>query len=231
MRVEGKRSAVLFAVGAVIAGALAAAPVSALAETIDHTAAGFYRNDAAHGGHTYNGDIYAGSGALPLSFRGYIVFTIPAGDPVTAATLRIGIQTVANGPNTFGVYEVTTPAATLLSGAGGVPAYDDLGDGAVYATVPNVVGGAQLDIPLPPAAVAAINAAQGGTFAVGFNNETVDTDYDYLVGGGASWPRELILTRGPAPVPTVGEWTLIGLAGAAGLGGAFVLFRRRRLAA
>lgn len=201
----------------------------ASAETVGHSFSGHYKSDGSGAGHTVGGNFYTGSGTLPVMFRGYVMFEIPAGTSILSATLRIPSAEVGNGPNTLVVHEVTTPRTVLLGGAAGLAAYDDFGDGPVYATVTNVGSGEDLVIPLSTEAISAINAARGGTFVVGFDNATVAGSDDYLFAWSAGGYRTLELTRG-ATVPTMTEWAMIALTGLLAAAGAVWAARRPRFA-
>jgi len=191
----------------------------------------FRYNDA--GGGLYNGNHYVGA-EVGTTYRGGVLFTIPAGQTVLAAELALDAKNVPDGPNTLEIYEVTASGAVLIASGGGVATYTDLGDGPQYASVPGVTSNLSLSINLDATAIAAINAAQGGQFAVGLvnANATNTASTDGIFGGGLSTDiRDLVLTRaGPAPVPTLSDWAMI-LFGLILAGGAAVYIQRREMAA
>lgn len=108
----------------------------------------------------------------PAALRGFFAFDLAGlSGPITSAHLELDAARF-EGPDAFEVirlHPVTTPIDTLLAGAGGVPASDDLGSGPVDATraVVPLEAGTTLLIALDPAALDDLNAASGGWFAVG----------------------------------------------------------------
>jgi hypothetical protein len=200
------------------------------AETVTATAAGTYSSTVANGS---VGNNFVTGNAGGATRRGYLVFSIAAGQQITAATLSVNASSVIAGPNTLNLYDVTTSTSTLSDGtASPAMAYADLGSGALYGTVQATTNNQTLSITLSAQAVADINAAQGGTFAIGFDNATNESPTDTVFGSsGGSAPRDLILTRGtpPAAIPTLSEWAIIALAAAFGVVGLVWAGRRTRL--
>jgi hypothetical protein len=103
-------------------------------------------------------------------YRDYLVFDLSGvSGPITSATLSL--WNPSNGfngdPATYTNWDVTTSLGELESGS--LAAYADLGSGIQYAST--AVGlfdnGTQVGITLDGAAVAALNAAEGGSFVVG----------------------------------------------------------------
>lgn len=117
--------------------------------------------------------------------RNFFVFDVPAGVAVPAARVRLfnpaspdaGYDS-ADPTETFALFDVTTPIAALRGqgSLGGVAAYDDLGTGTIYgsATVSSADNGRFVTIDLNAAALAALDAARGGRFAVGGAITTID---------------------------------------------------------
>lgn len=70
----------------------------------------------------------------------------------------------------YTLYDVSTPTTILdTAQTGAVGIFDDLGSGVVYGTHQVVItdDGANITIPLDPAALAAIQGAEGSTFNIG----------------------------------------------------------------
>ncbi len=112
-------------------------------------------------------------------------------------------------------YDVTTNLADLINGLGGLPAYDDLGSGTVYASydASNADNETIIVIDLNAAAVADANAAAGGLWGIGGAITTLNGGNEFLFGStfGAA-DTQLLVTLIPAP----GFLALLGLAGLAG---------------
>lgn len=212
------------ALGLLMTGAVAA-------ETLSGPLAGYYRAN----GQTVGGAATAGANHTTGSFggnvaRGYFIYNIPAGAPITAATLSVNAVQVLGGPNTVEIYDVTTSPATVASAVTSVAVYNDLGTGTLYGSAVATANNQTLTITLNPDAITAINAARGGSFAIGFLNATDGGGSDTIFLSSVNTvPRDLILTRAE-PVPTLSEWALILL----GLGlatAAAAYIHHRRLAA
>lgn len=212
---------------ALAAGILLASAAPAMAETLTGT---FVRYQASGAGVANDNHITGLAGGSP--FRGGIVFTVPAGETISAAEMSLFAGGANGGPNTLVLYEVTTSGATLLAAGGGAASYTDLGDGAVFGSQAGITNSQAFTISLNPAGLAAINAARGGTFALGLVNGTIETADDHLFGGTSGGdPRTIALTRTPpAPVPTMSEWAMV-LLGAILAGGTALHLQRRRLTA
>ncbi|MBN8530214.1 MAG: IPTL-CTERM sorting domain-containing protein [Caulobacterales bacterium] len=213
-----------------LAAALAALALSAggaAAETLNSTATGWYQpagNSNSGGGNYFTGV------QGPDSFRSFIVFTIPAGTTITAAQLNIfNTASGQGGPNVLGLFEVTTGTPVLVAGTGGAAAYIDLADGPSYGTAPAPLG-ATVNVTLNAAGISAVNAARGGTFAIGLINTTIEQANDNLFYASSVNPaNQLILSRAPvATVPTMSEWAMI-LMGLLLAGGAALTLSRRRV--
>ena len=95
--------------------------------------------------------------------------------PVTAATFNAfnpsnGFITDL-GFETFALFDVSTPIGSLISGTGGVPAYNDLGSGVSYGTlnVTSAANGTTISVALNTQGLTALNTARtgSGVFAVG----------------------------------------------------------------
>jgi hypothetical protein len=144
---------------------------------------GAYRDDGVHDpadGGTLIGATASGD------YRTYLTFDLgELTATVVAATLRlelVGYDSI-DPSESLEIWGVTTDAGLLESSSGSVSSYDDLGDGSSYGhwTFTPADVGTVLEIPLVSAAVTAINAAAGSTFAIGL---TLD---DYYVGQQVSF--------------------------------------------
>ena len=213
--------------------AMAAAPVAA--QTLTPSAAGSYSTTAANfgsGSGTPGGNFFSGN--ANGSFRGYLIYNIPAGPAFTSATLSLNTRSVLAGPNTVNVYDVSTTPSSLAAGtATPGTTYTDLGTGVVFGTAVATSNDQTLTITLSADAITAINAARGSSIAFGFNNEDAVAALDTVFGGALNTtPRDLILVAAaaPAPVPTFSEWAMI-LFGLMLAGGAALYIQRRQMAA
>jgi hypothetical protein len=108
----------------------------------------------------------------PYQYHDYFVFDLARVDvPITSASLSLGnpIDGFAGDPAAYVSWDVTTSAAVVTSGGGGLPTYHDLGSGIAFAKT--LIGpfdnATQVVIGLNAAAIAALNAAKGGQFVVG----------------------------------------------------------------
>ena len=116
-------------------------------------------------------------------YRNYFAFDLSgfAGTTYTSATLRLFNPDVgylgaafpgfccAGEPETYQLNDVTGSASDLLSGVGGIGAFNDLGDGAVYGThvASAADNGKFIEIALNASAIEQINRSTGGLFLLG----------------------------------------------------------------
>jgi hypothetical protein len=142
-------------------------------------------------------------------YRDWFAFSIPdIGEPYTTVVLHLifplgGVSvTYPGNTETWTLFDVSSSTIPkLLSLTTGDPSiFVDLGSGTVYGTYTvnassQVPIPLQVDFPLNSAAVAAINAARGGAFAIGGAVTSIDAA-----------PRS-----GPAPVPTLSTGMTIAL--------------------
>jgi len=153
--------------------------------TINMSDSGWY---SSAGGHTPTArNYFAGNVTAPWQphYRNFFVFDLSSlVQPVLSGTLLVtNRQPVGAGgaqspdpSETYGIFEVLTPVATV-TGGGGVAVFTDLGDGTMYGSwtgdFNGLVNGSVLSIPLNAAGLAAINAAMGSLLAVGGNVTTL----------------------------------------------------------
>jgi hypothetical protein len=138
---------------------------------------------------------------------------------VTSATLNLQ-RWDQTGPLTLGLFDVSTPASTLVTGRQqGILSptiFADLGSGNSYGTFPVNYGGFMdiLSFSLNANALADINAMTGsGYFSIG-GAVLSGSGYIFAIDGGGL-PRELVLTTVPEPstfaLAGIGATVLLGL--------------------
>ncbi len=177
-----------------VASAVVATPVRAV--TINASDRGWYDDTGFHSPGNLNyivGDQPESSG---LTFRDFFVFDVTAvAGSISSAKLRL--FNPASGPGfgsdtgteTYKVFDVSTPLASLLAGTGGLGAYGDLGSGTLFGSylASAADNGAFVEVVLNAAAIAALNAATG-LFAFGGAIDPLNgvDDAEYLFGFTAS---------------------------------------------
>ncbi len=179
---------------------------------------GWIRSDGVHTATNNNyivGDCDACGG---FQYNDYFHFDLSnLGVEVTSAVLSVGNGNgYAAGPlSTWSLFDVNNSLASLdvnrnSGDAGGLGLFSDLQSGVLYGArgITNVVQNSQVDISLNGAALAAINRAAGGEFAI----------------GGTLRPGEEI----PGGIPEPATWAL--MIGGFGLAGASLRRRRSALA-
>jgi len=135
---------------------------------------GWYHNGGSH--NPNNNNTFTGT-FRNFVYRSYFRFTIPASVTcVDSATLEIELENYyGNGtPHTISVYDVDAAHVPILdttNGSGnGVNIHNDLGSGTFYGAQAGLTSaniGDLITFNLPAAALAHIEAAAGGDFAVG----------------------------------------------------------------
>jgi hypothetical protein len=121
--------------------------------------------------------------------RDYFVFNLSGvSGTVTSASLRAFSPCYSGAPNTFRLYDVTTPVPTLMSNAGGVSAFNDLGSGADYGSVPVSFPSvpsltsinANITVPINATGRSALQSGLGGLFA--FGGDYPGSGIDFILG-------------------------------------------------
>ncbi len=153
---------------------------------------GYYRETGFHA--TSNLNYLVGNSSAPGIFHNFFVFDLSSiTSPVYAVTLRVyNPGSVPDGydgylssdaSETWSLYNVDTAIPTLLSGTGGVSAYNDLGSGTNYGDVmvTSAANGTFVEVPLNAFGVAAINKALGDDLAIGGGITTIGGAYDQLL--------------------------------------------------
>jgi hypothetical protein len=210
---------------------LMGAAADATTIVINATDSGWYDDT---GSHTQSNENYL-VGWRGAEYRNFFVFdltAIPVTDTVVSATLRLFNPAIslpailANGysspdlSETYEVVEVTTPVPLLiLGGTLLTPIYNDLGDGTVFGTraVSAADNGANVDIALDAAGVAAIDAGVG-LFALGGHVSTLTSGFpnEFVFGStGATSLRQLVIETNAVPEPGSGALVGVGLAAVA----------------
>jgi hypothetical protein len=137
--------------------------------------------------------------------------------PIVAATLILDVGAVSQG--TFGgisytLYDVSTPIPTLVAGGEGLTAiYDDLGSGVPFSAETEIApaaAGTEISIPLLPAGLAAVRAANGGAIAIGGGPTGLGGNFAF--GGTDVSGARLKIEFAEVPVPSLSPAVLALLA-------------------
>jgi len=148
--------------------ALGTAP--SFATTISNIDQGWYNESGLHVTTAINTFTGLSAGELFNSFAAFDLTGITGS--VVSATLSFDLSSVygPDGAEPFSIYDVVTPVSTLLTshsaGVSGASIFSDLGSGDLYGTG-SAVASTSLAVSLSDAAIADIDAALGGLFAVG----------------------------------------------------------------
>ena len=183
---------------------------------IDATDQGWYDSTGFHA--PINPNYFVGT-VDGRTFRNWFVFDLStidveivalqlrARNPVDGFFSKDGFETYVN-------YDVTTNLHDLINGLGGIPAYDDLGSGTVYASydASKADNDTTVAIDLNAAAVADANAVAGGLWGIGGAITTLSGGDEYLFGFSGGIGAQLVVTLIPAP----GVLALLGLAALVG---------------
>jgi hypothetical protein len=200
---------------AVAATLLIAAPAGAAGVTLDATDHGWYDDTGFHDTiepNYFTGYCPASACGTDREYRSFHVFDLSSvTDTVLGAVFRpyepSDPPDVADGwfsddaSETLAAFDVTTPVATVTAGGSGLTAiFADLGSGTSFGSVVTTMAdnGSSLSVPLNAAGVAAINAAAGGSFALG----------GALTSLTSLTNREVIFAFTPGTVPNRLELTL-----------------------
>jgi hypothetical protein len=167
---------------------------------------------------------YNGGGAS--EYRSFFTFDLAAlSGSVTSAQFDVSRESGGVGsPVTFKLYLYTQSISSLDSGTAGVAGFTNLGSGTLLGSAivnPSVTSGT-LSIALDGAALSAISAAEGGTFAIG-GAVTGVPPTNYIFAASLDNPAtELVVNSTPVPLPAA-AWLLVS-----GIGGLGWFARKKR---
>ena len=208
---------------AIIVAMLVPSLSSAATITLDATSRGAYRNDgvASTGGSgTATGNYLTGqltTFQVLNEFRGFYIFDLSTvTGPIVAATFQISRgQYLGDASETVALFDVSSSLSALAALTGGVTAFADLGSGTSYGSRAFTSADpalTPLSIALNAAALAGLNAAGGGNFALGSAIATILGTSDQIVFGGTSmgYTTRLVLETAPASVPEPFSLLLLG---------------------
>ena len=155
------------------------------------------------------------NGGVPF-FRDYFVFDLSEfSKNIVSATLCLEMP--SNGysspdpSETYQLNDFVGDITALSNGVGGVPAFDDLGTGEVYGSrsISAADNGTLVMIDLNEAAVADMNAALGGLFALGGNlttlNATSEREFVFGFTTSTNVTKLLVQTAGTECFLVVGD--------------------------
>lgn len=221
-------SAVLGLVSSV-AGPVDAAPIVSSA-----TDSGWYNDSGNHGSSNPN---YIAGWRGNIEYNNFFVFDLSSvTGTIVGAELRLENPTSGyespDATETYSLFDVSTSIASLTAGGSGLTGtFADLGSGTSYGSLVMSVSdnGTVVTISLNSAGIAALNAAAGGSIAIGgavttltMTTNVIENVFAFSSNGTET--KELVLTTIPEP----SSLALFGV-GALGLGGA--RWRRRMRAA
>ena len=224
-------AAIAAAALALLAGGMP--PAKAQTITLDAIDSGLYDNNGRRNDVSQNyvvGQVFAFGAGPARQLNNYFVFDLSSiTQPIASAELRLLNPSSPpapgpgyNSPDPFEIYtlfDVSTPASTLLAGSNGRPdIFADLGSGVPYGSqvVSAASNGQIVTIGLNAAGVSALSSASG-LFAVGGSLTTIrpgDITQTVFSGGGAPHQRQLVVTLIPEPgtlaLLGTGTLTLLG---------------------
>ena len=189
-------------------------PVSGWAAIINATDSGWWSSGGFHSSDIKN---YFVGGGGPLDDHNYFVFDLSGvSGTVVSATLRLENPSGGYGSpdpaETYTIFDVTTPVATLSasgSGAAAIDIYSDLGSGMILGSsvVSATSNGSIVQVTFSAAGLAYLQGASGRLVAIGGALTSLDTNLntvEFLFGGtDASNVRQLDIQTTPVtqPVP------------------------------
>ena len=207
--------------------------------TIDAFDRGWYEDDGFHSAgikNTWTGYTHLVPEDDFKLFNSFFSFDLAAlSGTVTSGTLRLELEGYysPDSSEAFTVFDVTTDVNTLIQSCPGLlqdpfdpcyRIYGDLQSGATYGTGVASVSdiGTVIDITLSPAALADINAASGGLFAIGVHLTEIssglgDEGFEGLQWSSDSEPRIHQLELTVVPIPPALWLFISGLIGLIGL--------------
>ncbi len=221
---------------AVVLLACSAGQLRAETIRIEFTDSGWYVQDGLHIATIKN--YLAGRSTGNVTLHNYFVFDL-AGvtDPIVGAELRLfnPENGFTGAPRDYTLFDVSTPIPTLSAShpqrdPEGIAIFNDLGSGTVYGSrgMSEADNNTIITIDLNADALAALNAARGGQFALGGDLAGAGPGLNFVFGstGQPTHTRELVLLTEVVPEPST--FGLAGLGALGLLGSLGVRFARRR---
>jgi len=127
-------------------------------------ASGFYDQDGGRVNNNYAIGWYVGG---QDELRNYLVFDLsPVGGTIESAMLHLSPGTPVYGSEdaseTYTLFDIETDIDSLVDGAGGTAAFEDLGEGTIHGTrVVTSAGTVVIDVPLNAAGIAHLDGLTG----------------------------------------------------------------------
>jgi len=176
---------------------------------LDAVDRGWVANDGGSSGSITGNISYFVGDSGEFRVNNWFVFDLSGiGQPIISAELHLfNLVYVSSDPTeTYTLFDVATDPAVLMSGLGGVPAFNDLGSGTIHGSyvASSADNNSTLVIPLNDAALGSLNSTLG-MWATGGAITTLDNDIgttEHLFTGTDMFPlnvSQLIITTIPAP--------------------------------
>jgi hypothetical protein len=176
-RSRSRRASLVLTVGLVVFGLVAAAPAAEALTIINAAARGWYSDTGSSNGLLSTNSYYVGDccNGLPSDTRNWFEFDLTeVTSSVTGATLLLDMNQFSigfesdTGVETYELFDVL-PANMAGLGSDSLAIWGDLGTGTSYGTHEATASdvGTTVAITLNSAAIAAINASLGSSFALG----------------------------------------------------------------
>ena len=208
MRADVRR--ILFTFGSLLAcGSAMASPV-----TINASASGWY---ADSGFHTSNNPNYAVGFDGASLYNDFFTFDLSSlSGPISSATLRLSTFLVSSAfpSETVSFFDVFTSIPVLTADQVRPDIYSDLGSGTLFGSRTYFPADSfqVRDVALNAAAIAAINAAAGGGFAIGGSIVTLNGQgvEEFVFGNSGQFVQQLIVEAEAVPVPEPSSLFLLG---------------------